>query len=204
MFTGIVVGTGEILDVTEREDGRRLRIDDRVLPDDLDRGDSVSVAGVCLTVEEQGENWFETFLAAETVDRTYLGQLTSGDEVNLEPALAASDRLDGHVVQGHVDTTTELRSLEQVGEDWVYEWAIPEGYGRYLVEKGSVALNGISLTIADRNEASFTTAIIPETREVTALSEMEPGDPAHLEVDVLAKYVERMVSEDAVAAYEQR
>ena len=198
MFTGIVVGTGEILDVTTTDDGRRLRISDDPLPADLSRGDSVSVAGVCLTVEEQGDGWFETFLAAETVARTYLGTCSPGDRLNLEPALAASARLDGHVVQGHVDVTTELLDRRQVGEDWVFEWAIPDGYGRYLVEKGSVALDGISLTVAERNEDSFTVAIIPETLAVTTLSETDPGDPTHLEVDVLAKYVERMVAEGAI------
>lgn len=198
MFTGIVVGTAEVLDATATDDGRRLRIADEPLPDDLSRGDSVSVAGACLTVEEQGAGWFEVFLAEETVDRTYLGTIEPGESVNVEPALAATDRLDGHVVQGHVDTTTELLTREQVGEDWTFEWAIPDGYGRYLVEKGSVALDGISLTVAERRENAFTTAIIPETLDVTTLSETVPGDPVHLEVDVLAKYVERMVATDAV------
>lgn len=195
MFTGIVEESGEVRDVTQTEDGRRLTIGGEVVTEDLERGQSISVSGVCLTVEEFDADWFEVFLAAETVAKTYLGQVEVGDAVNLERAMPADGRFDGHVVQGHVDTTTEVVGVEQVGEDWTYEFAVPEEYAKYVVDKGSVTLDGISLTVADLREDSFTVAIIPETRAVTNLSEKQAGDRVHLEVDVIAKYTERMLSE---------
>ena len=185
-------------EVTETDDGRRLRIAGDEVTADLERGQSVSVSGVCLTVEEHGPDWFEVFLASETVAKTYLGEVGAGDPVNLERAMPADGRFDGHVVQGHVDTTTAVADVRQVGEDWEYEFTIPEGFGRYVVDKGSVAVDGISLTVADRGEDAFSVAIIPETRRVTNLSEKEPGDPVHLEVDVIAKYAERLLADAGV------
>jgi riboflavin synthase len=219
MFTGIVEESGEVADVTETDDGRRLRIRADEVAADLDRGQSVSVSGVCLTVEAQEPGWFEVFLAGETVAKTYLGTVEAGDPVNLERAMPADGRFDGHVVQGHVDTTAEAVDVRQVGEDgealrasdnpggersqprggWEYEFTIPEGFGRYVVDKGSVAVDGISLTVADRGEDTFSVAIIPETRRVTNLSEKEPGDPVHLEVDVIAKYAERLLNDAGFA-----
>ncbi|USZ69333.1 riboflavin synthase [Halorussus salilacus] len=193
MFTGIVEEAGEVREVTETDDGRRLRISGEEVTADLDRGQSVSVSGVCLTVEDHEPGWFEVFLASETVEKTYLGEVGVGDPVNLERAMAADGRFDGHVVQGHVDATAEVADVRQVGEDWEYAFTVPEGYGRYVVDKGSVTIDGISLTVADRREDAITVAIIPETRRVTNLSEKEPGDPVHLEVDVIAKYAERLL-----------
>jgi riboflavin synthase len=195
MFTGIVEEAGEVSDVTVTEEGRRLRIEGEDVAQDLDRGQSISVSGVCLTVEEHGPGWFEVFLASETVDKTYLGEVEAGDPVNLERAMAADGRFDGHVVQGHVDTTAEVTDIRQVGEDWEYEFAIPEGFAKYIVDKGSVTVDGISLTVADRGADAFSVAIIPETRDVTNLSEKAVGDPVHLEVDVIAKYAERLLDD---------
>ncbi|MFC6736272.1 riboflavin synthase [Halolamina salina] len=193
MFTGIVERTGEITDVTETADGRRLTVAAPGL-DDLHHGQSISVSGVCLTVEafDTDEEWFEVFLASETVEKTYLGELAVGDAVNVERALPADGRFDGHVVQGHVDTTATVEAIEQVGEDWRYTFSLPEAVSQYVVSKGSIAVDGISLTVAERDESSFEVAIIPATREITTLSEKSVGDPVHLEVDVVAKYVERM------------
>ncbi|WP_435344467.1 riboflavin synthase [Haloarchaeobius sp. HRN-SO-5] len=198
MFTGIVEETGTVADVTVTDDGRRLRIaGDEVLAD-VDHGASISVSGVCLTVEAYDETSFEVFLASETVEKTYLGEVGVGDVVNLERAMPADGRFDGHVVQGHVDTTATVRSVEPVGEDWRFEFDLPEGFGRYVVEKGSVTLDGISLTVADRDEDGFAVAIVPTTYDLTNLSEKAPGDPVHLEVDVVAKYVENMLDDAAV------
>jgi riboflavin synthase len=191
MFTGIVEETGTVRAVEETRDGRRLRLETTFAG--LERGQSVSVSGVCLTVEEHGDGWFEVFLATETVERTYLGELAVGDRVNLERALPAEGRLDGHIVQGHVDGTGEVLGVEQVGEDWYFEFSLPDEQARYVVEKGSIAVDGISLTVADRRAEAFTVAIVPETYEVTTLSEKSVGDPVHLEVDVVAKYVERLL-----------
>jgi riboflavin synthase len=198
MFTGIVEEAGEVEDVTVTDEGRRLRIAGDDVTGELDRGQSVSVSGVCLTVEDHGSDWFEVFLASETVAKTYLGEVVAGDPVNLERAMPADGRFDGHVVQGHVDTTAEITAIEQVGEDWTYEFALPEEYGKYVVDKGSVTVDGISLTVAERGEGRFSVAIIPETRTITNLSAKAVGDPVHLEVDVIAKYAERLLADAGV------
>ncbi|MHC3436535.1 riboflavin synthase [Natrialbaceae archaeon A-gly3] len=211
MFTGIVEETGEIVERVETDDGLRLRIAADEVVTGLEHGQSISVSGVCLTVErfEDGA-WFEVFLASETVEKTYLGALEDGDVVNLERAMPADGRFDGHVVQGHVDAVATVENIESVGEDYFFEFRLPEGYDRYVVEKGSITLDGISLTVADlegvasstqRNgggetadkDGRVTVAIIPTTYELTTLSEKEPGDPVHLEVDVIAKYVEGLL-----------
>jgi len=194
MFTGIVETTGEVTEINDTDGGRRLTIESPFA--DLEQGQSIAVEGVCLTVEEYGEDWFSVFLAEETLDRTFFGQLAEGDGVNLERALPAEGRFDGHFVQGHVDGTAEILDIEEVGEDWRFTFSIPDEQGKYLVEKGSIAIDGISLTIAARNEDSIEVAIIPETYEVTTLSQKSVGDPVHIEVDVMAKYVERLLEAD--------
>ena len=196
MFTGIVEETGEIVARERTDDGLRLRIGADEVATGLEHGQSISVSGVCLTVERFEEGaWFEVFLATETVERTYLGELVEGDTVNLERAMPADGRFDGHVVQGHVDAVATVSNIESVDEDWFFEFELPAGYGRYVVEKGSITLDGISLTVADldADNGRVTVAIIPTTYELTTLSEKEPGEPVHLEVDVLAKYVERLL-----------
>jgi len=225
MFTGIVETTGTVVETSDDEGGRRLRIevdeagatehtasegaqaapepggvddsDGGVSYDDLHHGQSIAVNGVCLTVEAfrtDPSPQFEVFLASETVEKTYLGAVEAGDRVNLERALAADGRFDGHLVQGHVDTTTEVTDIERVGDDWFFEFALPPAVKQYVVGKGSVTLDGISLTVADRGTERFTVAIIPATYDRTTLSEKAVGDPVHLEVDVVAKYVEQMVA----------
>jgi riboflavin synthase len=201
MFTGIVEDTGEIRSVTTTDDGCRLRIAHDF--DALHHGQSISVSGVCLTVEQFSEEWFEVFLAAETVAKTYLGEVDEGDVVNLERALAADGRFDGHLVQGHVDTTATVEAVERVGEDWRYTFSLPPEVRQYVVSKGSVALDGISLTVASRGEAMFDVAIIPTTYDLTSLSEKQPGDLVHVEVDVVAKYVESML-EGYLAGVDER
>jgi riboflavin synthase len=214
MFTGIVEGTGEVVRVADEAGGRRLSI--RAPFSDVHEGQSIAVGGVCLTVEgyeihdegdaddsgvvradgpdaARGAATFEVFLAAETVARTYLGDLVEGDLVNVERALPADGRFDGHLVQGHVDTTVAVTGIERVGDDWRFAFELPGDVARYVVEKGSVTLDGISLTVADRSDDGFAVAIIPTTYDVTTLSEKAVGDPVHLEVDVVAKYVENML-----------
>ena len=191
MFTGIVEETGEITDVTMTDEGRRLRIATSF--DGLSQGASISVSGACLTVEAFGDGWFSVFLATETLDRTYLGDLAVGDQVNLERAMAAGDRFDGHVVQGHVDGTAEVVGVKRIGDDWEFTFSLPDALAGYVVEKGSISVDGISLTVAALDGEQFAVAIIPETYDVTTLSKKSPGDPVHLEVDVVAKYVESLV-----------
>jgi riboflavin synthase len=192
MFTGIVEETGELRAREETADGLRLRIGGDAVTGDLDHGQSVSVSGACLTVEASGADWFEVFLAEETVAKTYLGELAAGDPVNLERALRADARLDGHFVQGHVDGVTEVTGVETVGEDWFFEFELPDEWAPYVVEKGSIALDGISLTVAERADDRFRVAVIPTTYDLTTLGAKAVGDPVHLEVDVIAKYVESL------------
>lgn len=192
MFTGIVEAVGTIRERTETDDGLRLRIACS-FGAELDGGQSVSVNGACLTVENHDEAGFSVFLAEETVSRTYLGELREGESVNLERAMPADGRFDGHIVQGHVDGVGEVRDIEKVGEDWRFTFSIPAELGNYVVEKGSITVDGISLTIAALDE-EFSVAIIPTTYEETTLSEKEVGDPVHLEADVIAKYVERVTA----------
>ncbi|WP_290818940.1 riboflavin synthase [Halovivax sp.] len=201
MFTGIVEETGEVLARVETPDGLRLRIGADEVAGDLAHGASISVSGVCLTVERyERDAWFETFLATETLERTYLGELEAGDPVNLERAMPADGRFDGHVVQGHVDAVATVEAIESVDEDWYFEFEIPPGYARYVVEKGSITLDGISLTVAGLDEDRVRVAIVPTTYELTSLSEKSPGDPVHLEVDVLAKYVESVLEDRRTGA----
>jgi len=192
MFTGIVEAIGTVASLATESDGTRLVVR-APFAAELTEGQSVSVDGACLTVEGHTDEVFEVFLAAETLDRTTLGDLDVGDGVNVERAMPAGGRFDGHVVQGHVDGTAEIRSVRRVGEDWTYAFALPPDLEAYVVEKGSIALDGISLTVADRGENTFSVAIVPTTYEETTLSEKGAGDRLNVEVDVLAKYVERMV-----------
>ncbi len=191
MFTGIVEETGTVQAVEEDDDGLRVRLETTF--DGLSRGQSIAVSGACLTVETFGDGWFEVFLASETVERTYLGTVGPGDELNLERALPADGRFDGHFVQGHVDGTGTVEAVESIGDDWRFSFSLPPELSRYVVEKGSIAIDGISLTVAALDGETVDVAIIPETYELTTLSEKEPGDPVHLEVDVVAKYVEKLV-----------
>ncbi|MFC7228453.1 riboflavin synthase [Salinirubellus salinus] len=210
MFTGIVEETGEVVRREETEGGLRLRVQ-ASFADELEVGQSVAVSGACLTVEDFDSETFELFLSRETVEKTYLGEVAVGDVVNLERALPADGRFDGHFVQGHVDGTAEVVDVEQVGDvpaseasggssyerseydgDWTFTFSLPESMGRYVVPKGSICVDGISLTVADLRDGEFDVAIIPETYRLTNLAAKAAGDPVHLEVDVVAKYVESL------------
>ncbi len=202
MFTGIVEGTGTIAERTETDAGLRLQIESDMLTD-LTEGQSIAISGVCLTVENAGDGWMETFLAEETRAVTYLGTLERGAHVNLERAMPADGRFDGHIVQGHVDGVTEITAIEQLGDDWRFTFKRPTE-DQYLVSKGSIALDGISLTIAALRPDTFEIAIIPETYELTSLSAKTVGDQVHLEYDVIAKYVERMLTADQQVTPDER
>lgn len=193
MFTGIVEATGRITRVSDTPDGRRVRIETDAF-DDYAQGQSIAVSGVCLTVEEYGPGWFSVFTASETLAATTLSDVKAGDRANLERALPADGRLDGHLVQGHVDTTTTVEAIESVGEDWRFSFALPAGYERFVAPKGSVALDGISLTVAsvDDDAGTFDVAIIPTTYDETTLSERSVGDAVNVEIDVVARYVDRL------------
>jgi riboflavin synthase len=193
MFTGLVATAGAVAAVESAGDGRRLTVSAPELVGDLAEGDSVAVNGVCLTATRVGAQRFSADVVAETLACTSLGPLAAGDTVNLELPLRAGDRLGGHIVQGHVDGVGTVASVagEDVGRRVRIE--APSGLLRYVVEKGSVAVDGVSLTAADVAAEAFSVALIPETLQRTTLGQLEPGHSVNLEVDVLAKYVEKLV-----------
>jgi riboflavin synthase len=200
MFTGIVEEVGTIESLEERPTGARLRVKCSGVLSDAKEGSSIAVNGVCLTAVDLREDSFAADLAPETLRRTNLGDLRSGSLVNLERPLLVTGRLSGHVVQGHVDGTGEFLSFEALGDDnWWLRIRIPEELDKYLVFKGSLAIDGISLTVAAVENRIIAVTIIPHTYEMTCLRGYKPGDRVNLECDVLAKYVEKMLAETAVA-----
>ena len=194
MFTGIVRERGRVASMRQEPEGLRLEIDAPETASQLDVGDSVSISGACLTATSISNGRFSVTAVAETLDRTTLGRLSPGDEVNLETATRAGDPLGGHFVQGHVDAVGRIASVDD-GRVWVEaEPAIL----RYCVEKGSIAVDGVSLTIAALRGDAFEVALIPHTLEVTTFGARQQGDRVNLEVDVLAKYVEKLIHLDTI------
>lgn len=194
MFTGIVEELGVVEALEDQGDAIRLTVRGPHVTVDVRPGDSVSVNGCCLTVAERDGETFTADVMRETLDKTSLGVLAPGGRVNLERAVTAQTRLGGHIVQGHVDGTgTVLRRVPS--EHWeVVEISLPEQLARYLVDKGSVTVDGISLTVVSAGATSFTVSLIPETLARTTLGFKQEGEPVNLEVDVIAKYVERLIT----------
>ena len=193
MFTGIIQQTGTIEAIDRLSAGARvvIRIDG---DDDFARGESVAVNGVCLTVMPEPEGTLATDVSSETLRRTTLGSLKAGTRVNIERALAVGDRLGGHIVQGHVDTVGALVSIEKEGEFAMYRWTFPSDQAALVVSKGSIAVDGVSLTIVDPDGTSFGAALIPETLRRTNLGASRAGDPVNLEFDMIAKYVRNLTA----------
>ncbi|MBC7373519.1 MAG: riboflavin synthase [Frankiales bacterium] len=193
MFTGIVEELGEVVAVEELKDASRLTFRGPLVTSDAGHGDSISVNGVCLTVVENSEGTFTADVMAETLRRSSLGALSAGSPVNLERAVRVQDRLGGHVVQGHVDGTGEIMAVTP-DEHWtVVRISLPDGLGRYVVEKGSITVDGVSLTVAAIQGAWFEISLIPTTLGLTTLGHKGPGDPVNLEVDIIAKHVEKLL-----------
>lgn len=184
MFTGIVEELGSVAG----RDGGRLRINATAVLEDAELGASIAVNGVCVTLVDRGDGWWEADLSDETLARSTLGDLAPGDPVNLERPVRLADRLGGHLVQGHVDGVGEV-----VAPAPDLAVRMPPRLGRYVVEKGSITVDGVSLTVVDPRPDGFTVAVIPHTAEVTTLGRRRPGDRVNLEVDVVAKYVERLL-----------
>ena len=187
MFTGIVVGEGRVLELGRRRGGRRISIAPPRGFGRLAAGESVCVSGVCLTALESGRI-LEADLSEETLRRSTLGGLSEGGGVNLERALRWGDRLSGHFVMGHVDAVARLLDVSEAGNSWTLRVGIPRGLSRLIAEKGSVALDGVSLTVAGRTARDFTVAMIPETRRRTTLGRAAAGDRLNLEADIFARY----------------
>ena len=199
MFTGIVEELGQIVSVEAGEESAVIRVRGPLVTSDAAHGASIAVNGVCLTVVEHDGDSFSVDVMAETLRRSSLGDLSSGDPVNLERAMAASSRFGGHIVQGHVDGTAEVVSRTP-GDRWeVVTFTLPQGLARYVVEKGSITVDGVSLTVSAVDSGTFSVSLIPTTLGLTTLGHKGVGATVNLEVDVLAKYVERLMSAGAHA-----
>lgn len=193
MFTGIVEEVGRVLSIDTGDAGHLMVEASKVL-EGLKLGDSIAVNGTCLTAVELASDSFRADLSPETFRRTNLGDLTTGSPVNLERPLAAGDRMGGHVVQGHVDGTGRVRSFKVEGEGYMFSFNAPKRLMPYIVEKGFISVDGASLTVVKKGAASFSIAVIPYTLEHTVLGERQKGDRVNLEVDILAKYVESLLT----------
>ncbi|MEU9984757.1 riboflavin synthase [Streptomyces sp. NPDC050856] len=202
MFTGIVEELGEVTAVEELGDASRFRLRGPLVTDGAKHGDSIAVNGVCLTVVDTADGEFTADVMAETLKRSSLGALRPGSRVNLERPMAVGGRLGGHIVQGHVDGTGTVVAREP-SENWeMVTVSLPPELSRYVVEKGSITVDGVSLTVVDAAPDHFTISLIPTTLALTTLGVKQPGDPVNLEVDVIAKYVERLLGAQAPNAKE--
>ncbi|HXG22753.1 MAG TPA: riboflavin synthase [Methylomirabilota bacterium] len=195
MFSGIVETTGTITKIEQTAQGAKLTLTSNIPTAEVDLGESICINGTCMTVTAIGEKELSFDVSAESLRRTNLGDLQIGHFVNLERSLRMQDRLSGHIVSGHVDGVGRVHSVQPEGDSFLYTFAIPEELSRYLVEKGSVAVDGISLTVFHCQPTSFTCAIIPHTYHVTTLHAKKPGDKVNIECDMQGKYIEKFVRE---------
>ena len=199
MFTGIVEELGEVVARADLTDAARLTVRGPLVTSDVAAGDSIAVNGVCLTVVDAEDGCFSADVMQETLRRSALGALTAGSPVNLERAVRLQDRLGGHLVQGHVDGTGSVLAV-QPAEHWtVVTFSLPADLARYVVEKGSITVDGVSLTVSAVGHTEFSVSLIPTTLERTTLGSKGVGDPVNLEVDITAKYVEKLLASGAAA-----
>ena len=199
MFTGIIEEIGEVVDIKDTGEFRTIRVRGSSVFDDLKLGSSIAVNGVCLTVRSLNGNTFSAEMSRETLDRTSLGNLSQGAITNLERPMRADSRFGGHIVQGHVDGVGRIRRFNREADAWNLEVEYPSLGSKYIVEKGSIAVDGISLTVASLlGSNTFSVAIIPHTFENTNLKAAKAGDPVNLEFDVVAKYVENLLKPYAI------
>ena len=194
MFTGIIEEVGEVLAWDRSGDSGRLTVRAPLAMSDAKRGDSISVNGVCLTVVDQGDDWFTADVMAVTISMSTLGDLAVGDRVDLERAAAVGDRLGGHIVQGHIDGTSTVVSATP-GDAWrVLRFTLDPEHAPLVVRKGSIAVNGVSLTVSDAGDDWFEVSLIPETLTATVLGDLVPGDRVNIETDILARHVQRLLA----------
>jgi riboflavin synthase len=193
MFSGIVEEIGSVLNVSQTADGQRLRIGARLMIDGLKVGDSIAVNGICLTNIAHSSDWFEVEATTETLNRTKLGQIKAGAEVNLERALRMGDRLGGHLVSGHIDCTGTVAEIANEGFSKIITFQLERSYAPYFIDKGSAAIDGVSLTVvqpqSNQDHTRFSVALIPHTLAVTTLDELKVGDMVNIECDLVAKYI---------------
>lgn len=192
MFTGIIEGLGTVKSVTRAAGGRRMGIEADFSLEKIRVGDSIAVSGACLTVVGFQHNIFEVDIAPETLSKTTLGRTKTGDRVNLEQALLLGDRLGGHLVSGHVDGIGVVQAKRPMANAVLFAFGVPEALSRYIIQKGSIAVDGISLTVNACNRTSFEVSIIPHTAKITTMGFKKVGDPVNIETDMIGKYVERL------------
>lgn len=194
MFTGLIEEIGVIKSIANLGGGRKISVSASKIIDDLKIDDSVAINGACQTVVKVSSNSFEVIAIEETIRKTTLGKLKNGDEVNLERAIKVSDRLGGHIVQGHVDTIGRIISIKKENTGILYWIDFPHEFSKYLVNTGSICINGISLTTAKVESKSFCVALIPHTVSVTTFKNLKQGSEVNLEFDILGKYIEKMLN----------
>jgi riboflavin synthase len=193
VFTGIIEELGEVVTWTTTDDAARITVRAPIAVSDAKHGDSISVNGVCLTVVDQGTDWFTADVMAESIARSTLGGLAAGARVNLERAAKVGDRIGGHIVQGHIDGTSELLDVTD-GSAWrVLRFTLDPEHGALVAHKGSIAIDGVSLTVSAVGDEWFEVSLIPETLEATTLGERVPGDAVNIETDILARQVQRLL-----------
>jgi len=197
VFTGIVEEVGHVRHIARQGEFQRMQIAAQRVLEDVKMGDSINVDGVCQTVVHFDPQSFSVETVSETLSRTTLGQFQSGRPVNLERALCPGDRLGGHIVQGHVDGVGHVRSVQERQGEWRIQITAPSALHRYIAEKGSITIDGTSLTVAELSDEGFTISVIPHTFDQTVLSQRRTGDAVNLEVDVLARYIERLLAAGA-------
>lgn len=194
MFTGIIEGKGKLIAKRSIGGGMAFDIDAGFEITDPEEGESIAVNGVCLTAYNIQGSRFSADVSPETLSRTRLGVLASGGIVNLERALRLSDRLGGHLVSGHIDCVATVSSRKDVGDYTLFSFSLPSEHGRYIIEKGSITIDGISLTVNSCGADNFSVSIIPHTLKVTTLGTLKPGSKVNIEVDIIGKYVEKLLS----------
>jgi riboflavin synthase len=194
LFTGLIEAVGKVVEVSPGRGSSRIAISSSLPVAEIRDGESISVDGVCLTVSNRRRNRFFADVVAETLSRSTLGKLRPGTRVNLERSMQVGDRLGGHFVSGHVDATVEVKRFQKRGNDCRLRLGLPAGLARYVAPKGSVALDGVSLTVASLEASTFEIALVPHTLEQTTLGGLRAGDELNLEVDLLARYLERLLA----------
>jgi len=203
MFTGLIEGIGEVREVRRAGADAAIALGLPASFSDCRIGDSISVDGVCLTITEIKGDLIQVDLSRETLDRSTLGELKTGSKVNLERAMRLSDRLGGHLVSGHIDGTGTLKSIQKQGKSWLIQISLDASLSRYLIEKGSIAVDGISLTITSCTADSFSVAVIPQTGAETTLLKKTAGSTVNLEIDMIAKYIEKLLTANDSSISEQ-
>ena len=193
MFTGIILGKGTVVEKRSAGSGMIFSLEPGFDLTDPEEGESIAVNGVCLTAKNISTRRFTVDVSPESLDRSNLGRLSVGSKVNLERALRLSDRLGGHMVSGHVDAVSTILERRQLGDFVQFSFGVPAGLGKYIIEKGSIAIDGTSLTVNSCDDTTFSIVVIPHTLEVTLLGAVRQGDPVNIEVDLIGKYVEKML-----------